>query len=194
MKIAIFASGNGSNFEAIIKNTLLRDKGLSISIMVCDKPEANVIKLAEKYKISVFINQLENYPDRSSYEEAIIKLLKPYDIDYIILAGYMRVVTSTLLSEYPRRIINIHPSYLPAYSGLRAIERAFEANEEETGVTIHYIDEDVDTGPLIQQKKVPIYKNDTLPILEKRVHSVEHELYSEVLAKLLDQYNKGEQL
>lgn len=191
MRVAIFASGNGSNFEAIAKSDELRRAGLEIELLVCDQPNAHVIKRAEKYQIPVFVNQLADYPDRATYEQAIIEKLKPLKIEYILLAGYMRVVTPTLLTAYPNQIINIHPSLLPKFSGLEAIERAFASNAPVTGVTIHYIDEGVDTGPVIKQDKVIRLKNDTEASLEARIHQTEHQMYRQVILDLLNT-NNGE--
>lgn len=190
MRVAIFASGSGSNFEAIAKSDELRNLGLEIELLVCDQPKAHVLKRAEKYQIPVFVNQLADYPDRSTYEQAIIDKLKPLKIEYILLAGYMKVVTPTLLAAYPNRIINIHPSLLPKFSGLEAIERAFKAGDEVTGVTIHYIDEGVDTGPIIKQCKVVRLRNDTEASLEARIHQTEHQMYRQVILDLLNKNNE----
>ncbi|AKP03724.1 phosphoribosylglycinamide formyltransferase [Companilactobacillus pabuli] len=190
MRVAIFASGSGSNFEAIAKSDELRNLGLEIEVLVCDQPKAHVLKRAEKYQIPVFVNQLADYPDRSTYEQAIIDKLKPLKIEYILLAGYMKVVTPTLLAAYPNRIINIHPSLLPKFSGLEAIERAFKAGDEVTGVTIHYIDEGVDTGPIIKQCKVVRLRNDTEASLEARIHQTEHQMYRQVILDLLNKNNE----
>lgn len=189
MKVAIFASGNGSNFEAIAGSDELRNLGLEIELLVCDQPNAHVIKRAEKYHIPVFVNQLSDYANRGEYEQAIIDKLTPLKIEYILLAGYMRVVTPVLLGAYPNHIINIHPSLLPKYSGLEAIERAYAANEPVTGVTIHYIDEGVDTGPIIKQMKVVRLKNDTEASLESRIHQTEHQMYRTVVRDLLIKNN-----
>ena len=189
MKVAIFASGNGSNFEAIAGSDELRNLGLEIELLVCDQPGTHVIKRAEKYHIPVFVNQLSDYANRGEYEQTIIDKLAPLKIEYILLAGYMRVVTPVLLGAYPNRIINIHPSLLPKYSGLEAIERAYAANEPVTGVTIHYIDEGVDTGPIIKQMKVVRLKNDTEASLESRIHQTEHQMYRTVVRDLLIKNN-----
>lgn len=190
MRVAIFASGSGSNFEAIAKSDELRNLGLEIEVLVCDQPKAHVLKRAKKYHIPVFVNQLADYPDRSTYEQAIIDKLKPLKIEYILLAGYMKVVTPTLLAAYPNHIINIHPSLLPKFSGLEAIERAYEAGDEVTGVTIHYIDEGVDTGPIIKQCKVVRLRNDTEASLEARIHQTEHQMYRQVILDLLNKNNE----
>ncbi|WP_119326080.1 phosphoribosylglycinamide formyltransferase [Companilactobacillus musae] len=185
MKVAVFASGNGSNFEAIAKSDELRRAGLEIELLVCDQPNAHVIERAAKYQIPVFINKLSDYSNRGAYEQAIIEKLKPLKLEYILLAGYMRVVTPVLLAAYPGRIINIHPSLLPKFSGLEAIPRAYESGDEVTGVTIHYIDEGVDTGPVIKQCKVVRLENDTEESLESRIHQTEHQMYRQVILDLL---------
>lgn len=185
MKVAIFASGTGTNFEALADNKTLKKAGLDIKLLVCDQPNAKVIAKAEERNVPVFVNKLSNYADRHEYEQVIVDKLAPMDLDYILLAGYMKVITNTLLSKYPGRIINIHPSKLPKYSGLDAIERAFEAHESETAVTIHYIDDGVDTGPIIAQESVPILDDDTLATLEARVHQKEHQMYPAVVLDLL---------
>lgn len=190
MRVAVFASGSGSNFEAIAKSDELKNLGLEIEILVCNQPKAHVLKRAKKYHIPVFVNQLADYPDRSTYEQAIIDKLKPLKIEYILLAGYMKVVTPTLLAAYPNHIINIHPSLLPKFSGLEAIERAYQAGDEVTGVTIHYIDEGVDTGPVIKQCKVVRLRNDTEASLEARIHQTEHQMYRQVILDLLNKNNE----
>lgn len=190
MRVADFASGSGSNFEAIAKSDELKNLGLEIEILVCDQPKAHVLKRAKKYHIPVFVNQLADYPDRSTYEQAIIDKLKPLKIEYILLAGYMKVVTPTLLAAYPNHIINIHPSLLPKFSGLEAIERAYQSGDEVTGVTIHYIDEGVDTGPVIKQCKVVRLGNDTEASLEARIHQTEHQMYRQVILDLLNKNNE----
>ncbi|WP_334328507.1 phosphoribosylglycinamide formyltransferase [Companilactobacillus sp. HBUAS59699] len=185
MKVAIFASGNGTNFDAIANSQELKEAGLKIEILVCDQPNAPVISKAKDLKIPVFVNELKNYPSRKLYEQKIIEKLASYDLDYIFLAGYMKVVTSELLNRYPNKIINIHPSLLPKFSGLDAIQRAFDSSEKETGVTIHYIDEGVDTGPVIRQEKIAILPSDSVDSLEERIHQKEHEMYIKVILDLI---------
>lgn len=116
---------------------------------------------------------------------ALLNLLKKNQIDLVILAGYMRIVGEKLLQAFPKRIINIHPALLPSFPGLHGIKDAFEAGVAETGVTVHYVDSGVDTGPVIAQEKVIIDKNDTLEILEEKIHAVEHGLYPAVIAKII---------
>ncbi|WP_125565128.1 phosphoribosylglycinamide formyltransferase [Companilactobacillus insicii] len=192
MRVAIFASGHGTNFDAIASSQILKDSGLEIEMLVCDQPGAEVISKAQKYNIPVFVNELKKFPDRNTYEKKIIEKLLPLNLEYIFLAGYMRVVTETLLTAYPNKIINIHPSLLPKFSGLDAIQRAFDSGEQKTGVTIHYIDEGVDTGPIICQNEVPIFSNDSVESLEQRIHDKEHEMYIQVILDLIKKESRND--
>lgn len=186
VKVAIFASGTGSNFEFIADNQALKDAGLEIEVLVCDRPKAAVIKKAQRRGIPTFIIQPKDFENRSHYEQVIVNELAKYQIDTILLAGYMRVITSTLLSEYPMEIINIHPALLPRFPGIHGIEDAYKAGVSVTGVTIHYIDEGVDTGPIIAQQSIPILPDETLEQLESKIHDVEHQLYPKVILNLLN--------
>ena len=183
--IAVFASGSGSNFEAIAtaaKNGVIN---ANISLLVCDKPEAKVISRAKRLGVPVLMCSPQDYPSRAHHEKRILSALEETGVEFIALAGYMRIIGDTLLSAYGGKIINIHPSILPEFPGMDAIAKAFNSGATETGVTVHYIDEGVDTGPVIAQRGVKILPGDTLETLEERVHAVEHELYVEVLKKIL---------
>ena len=185
-KIAVFASGTGSNFQAIRRAC---EEGVingQISLLVCDKPEAKVVAKAKSMNIEVFIFLAKEYEDRRAYEKDILAQLKRRGVELLVLAGYMRLVGSTLLEAYSNKIINIHPSLLPAYPGLNSIRRAFEDEVSETGITVHYVDSGMDTGPIIAQRVVKIEEGDTLETLEEKMHQVEHELYVEVLKELCE--------
>lgn len=184
MKVAIFASGSGSNFEAIVQGVQRGDLALEIVLLFCDQPDAYVIERAKKLNIPVKAFSPKEFSDRGTYEVEIIRILASCEVEFIVLAGYMRLIGSGLLGAYPQKIINIHPSLLPAFPGLHGIRDAFEAGVSKTGVTIHYIDEGIDTGPIIAQEEVTILPEDDLATLEKRIHQVEHRLYVEVLKKL----------
>ncbi|MBP1043533.1 phosphoribosylglycinamide formyltransferase [Vagococcus sp. BWB3-3] len=184
MKVAIFASGSGSNFEAIVQGVQRGDLALEIVLLFCDQPDAYVIERAKKLNIPVKAFSPKEFSDRGTYEAEIIRILASCEVEFIVLAGYMRLIGAGLLGAYPQKIINIHPSLLPAFPGLHGIRDAFEAGVSKTGVTIHYIDEGIDTGPIIAQEEVTILPEDDLATLEKRIHQVEHRLYVEVLKKL----------
>ncbi|MGL5798308.1 MAG: formyltransferase family protein, partial [Cetobacterium sp.] len=135
-----------------------------------------------------FVNPKE-YGSKMEFEEKIIEILKKEEIEYIALAGYMRIISPVLLEEYFNKIINIHPAYLPEFPGKDGIGDAFEAGVNKTGVTIHYVDSGVDTGKIIYQERIKIDINSTLEELRKKVHEVEHKIYPMVLTKL---FKKGE--
>jgi len=182
--IAIFASGNGSNFEAIVTAVKTGELNANIALLLCDKPGARVISRAEAHGIPVFAFSPKSYPSKEAYETEIRTLLQERNVDFIILAGYMRLIGHTLLDAYLNRIINIHPSLLPLFPGVNAIEQAYESGVCETGVTVHYVDEGMDTGPIIAQCTVAIEKADTLESLKQRIHQVEHMLYIQTLRDL----------
>ena len=180
--IAIFASGNGSNFEAIANACFDGRLNADVALLICDKPKAFVIQRAKKFDIPVFEFQPKNYASKILYEGEIVRILKEHDIDLICLAGYMRLVSDVLLDEYEGKIINIHPSLLPAFKGLNAIQQAFDYGVKITGVTTHFVDKTMDGGKIIDQVSIPI--DCTLEELETRIHKAEHELYIKTIGTL----------
>jgi len=186
-KIAVFASGNGSNFQAIID--VVKSGGLEteISLLVCDKPGAYAVDRANAARIPCFIFQAKDYTNKEEYEQAILTELTRHGVEFIVLAGYMRLIGTTLLSAYQGRIVNIHPSLLPAFPGKDAIGQAIAAKAKWSGVTIHYVDEGMDTGPIIIQERVRVEENETRDSLQKKIQQIEHKLYPEILQMLLTQ-------
>lgn len=186
MRIAIFASGNGSNFQAIADAVAAGKVDATIAFLFCDKPKAFAIERAKKLNIPVITFTPKRFEDRVAYENEILKHLDEEAVDLVVLAGYMRIVGPTLLTAYANRIVNIHPSLLPSFPGRHGIQDAFEAGVPETGVTVHLVDEGVDTGPIIAQEKVAILPDDTLESLETRIHQVEHRLFPQVIQQLTE--------
>ena len=181
MNLAVFASGRGSNFSAIsraIKNNKIKVK---LRILVCDQPQAPVIKRAQIAGVRVVLVSRQDFSSRLDFEAVIIQRLKNYKIDLIALAGFMRLLSPDFVKRYRNRIMNIHPSLLPAFKGAHAIADAYEAGVDSTGVTVHFIDEKVDHGPVILQRKIKIGDKDTLASLEKRIHLLEHKLYPQAI-------------
>lgn len=181
IRLAIFASGCGSNFSAIV-GAIKKDKiKIKSVILVCDQPKAPVIKRAQKAGVRVILIGRRDFMHRLDFEAAILERLKNYKINLIALAGFMRLLSPVFVKRYRSRIINIHPSLLPAFKGTQAIKDAFGRKVSFTGVTVHFVDGQVDHGPVILQEKVEIKSKDTLDSLEKRIHAVEHKLYPRVI-------------
>ena len=184
-KIAVFASGSGTNFQAIQESIEGGELDAKIELVVTDKPNAYVVKRAEKFGIPVFAFSPKEYGSKATYESAIAERLEEKEVEWIVLAGYMRLVGETLLSKYPNKIVNIHPSLLPAFPGKDAIGQAMEHGVKITGVTVHYVDEGMDTGPIIAQQAVEVVEGDR-EATEERIHQVEHVLYPKTLKKLFE--------
>jgi phosphoribosylglycinamide formyltransferase-1 len=181
VNLAVFASGRGSNFSAIVQAIKQKKIKVKLRILVCDQPQAPVIKRAQLAGVRVVLVRREDFISRRDFEAAIIQRLKNYKIDLIVLAGFMRLLSPEFVQQYRNRIMNIHPSLLPAFKGAQAIKDAFDADRDSTGVTVHFVDEEVDHGPIILQQEIKIKNSDNLASLEKRIHLVEHELYPQAI-------------
>ncbi|WP_240968097.1 phosphoribosylglycinamide formyltransferase [Paenibacillus aquistagni] len=186
-RIAIFASGSGSNFQALADAISQEPEAYQaeVALVVCDKPSAYVIERAKTAGIDTAIFQPKQYENRAAYERDVLARLQAENIDWIVLAGYMRIVTPVLLAAYAGRMLNIHPSLLPAFPGLHAIKQALDYGVRVTGVTVHLVDEGMDTGPILAQRAVVIEDGDTEDTLAERIHAVEHELYPQVVKELI---------
>ncbi|MFC2949501.1 phosphoribosylglycinamide formyltransferase [Virgibacillus sediminis] len=182
VKAAVFASGTGSNFQAIIE---AESMACEIAVLVCDQPGATVIEKAEAYGVPVFSFRAKDFSSKEHYEQEIVSWLKKDGVEWIFLAGYMRICGPTLLRAFKERIVNIHPSLLPDFPGKDAIGQAFKAKADITGVTVHYIDEGIDTGPIIAQQEVPVMPGDSEETLKKRIQAVEHQLYPATINELI---------
>lgn len=189
-KLAVFASGNGSNFQSIIDAIEDGKLNATCEVLICDKSNAKVIDRAEKANIPALVFEMKQFENKVAFERSILAKLREYDVEFIALAGYMRLIGPTLLEAYEHKIVNIHPSLLPAFPGLDAIGQAFQAGVKVTGVTIHYVDSGMDTGPIIAQKAVEISDDETEESLREKIHAVEHELYPQTLAKVLEGVSK----
>ena len=181
INLAVFASGNGSNFSAISAAVKKGMPGVRLKILVCDNPEAFVVKRARKEKVPVVLVRRRDFRKRSDFEAAIIGRLKEYKIGLIALAGFMRMLSPRFVKIYRNRVLNIHPSLLPDFKGAHAIRDAFGKGVPFTGVTVHFADEQMDHGQVILQQKIEIRKTDTLFSLERRIHRLEHKLYPEAI-------------
>lgn len=185
IKIAVFASGSGSNFAAIAEACRNGELNAEIVLMVTNKPEAYVVERAEQAGIRVAAFPATTYETREAYEEAVLKVLQEVEVEWLILAGYMRLVGPTLLEAYPSTIVNIHPSLLPSFPGKDAVEQAVEHGVKVTGVTVHLVDEGMDTGPILAQQAVEVVDGDVEKTAEA-IHRVEHYLYTDTLNRLFN--------
>ncbi|MGG5316041.1 phosphoribosylglycinamide formyltransferase [Enterococcus sp. AZ072] len=190
MRLAVLASGNGSNFEAIIQAVEVGEILAEIVLLFADHHDAYVLKRAKDHNIPYVSFELKEFEDKQTYEAALLELLADHEIELIVLAGYMRIIGKSLLQAYANRIINLHPALLPNFPGLHGIRDAYDAKVSETGVTVHYIDSGVDTGPIIAQEAVKIESSDTLEQLEEKIHQVEHQLYPRVIAEIVKEIQR----
>jgi phosphoribosylglycinamide formyltransferase-1 len=184
-RLAILGSGQGSNFAAIREAIVAGKLAAQIVLVASDLPQAAILSRAAAFGLPTAVLPPSPFRTKLSPEGeiALVKLLRDHDVDWIALAGYMRVVKEPLLGAFPNRIVNIHPSLLPAFKGLRAWEQALAAGVPETGCTVHFVNRDVDAGRIIAQRAVPILPGDTPEILHARIQVAEHELYPEALAQ-----------
>ncbi len=193
MNTAVFASGRGTNFGAIIKATKLGKIKANLSLLVCDNPKAGAIARAKRAGIKVALVKREDFTNKKDFEAKIIEHLEENKIDLIVLAGFMRLLTPEFVGRYTGRILNIHPALLPSFKGTEAIKDAFDYGVKVTGVTVHFVDEKIDHGPVILQKAVEIQEDDTLESLEKKIHKIEHRLYPQALRLYVEGKLKAEE-
>ncbi|WP_430483375.1 phosphoribosylglycinamide formyltransferase [Rossellomorea marisflavi] len=193
-KIAVFASGSGSNFQSIVDEI---DSGMlqaDVRLLVCDRPGARVTERAEAAGIPVFSFRAKEYESKEAFEGEIVRELRASGVEFIVLAGYMRLIGPTLLEAFDGKIVNIHPSILPAFPGKDAIGQAFDGGVKVTGVTIHYVDAGMDTGEIIAQEAVTVEEDETRESLQRKIQAVEHRLYPATLRDLFRKKVMGRSL
>ena len=184
--IAVFASGKGTNFSAIARAIKKGKIKANLSLLVCDNPKAGVIVRAKRMGVKVALVLREDFKSRKDFEAKIIQHLEENKIDLIVLAGFMRLLSSDFVKSYFGRILNIHPALLPSFKGTQGIKDAFDYGVKITGVTVHFVDEKMDHGPIILQEAVKVKEEDTLETLEKKIHKIEHKIYPEAIRLFLE--------
>jgi phosphoribosylglycinamide formyltransferase-1 len=177
MNIAVFCSGNGSNFQAIVESVKRGEIKAKIALMVCDNPDAFALRRAEKESIKTLLVKRKSFNSKEEFENEIIKNLKKEKIDLICLAGFMQLIGTGFLRKYRHKILNIHPALLPSFKGVSGIKDALDYGVKVSGVSVHFVDEEMDHGPIILQKALEIKDEDTQESLGLRIHQIEHELY-----------------
>lgn len=187
MKAAVFASGTGTNFDALVAAQKDGKLKAEIVCLMADQPNAKALEKAKSYDIKAQYFNPKSYANKAAFEKDLIAWLTAQEIELIILSGYMRIVGPTLLEAYPQRIVNLHPALLPNFPGAHAILDAYQAGVSQTGVTVHYIDEGIDTGPLIIQEPVDIDPSWSLEELEQAVHAKEYDLFYRGINQAIEQ-------
>ena len=192
IRIAVFASGRGSKYDAIYEAIQAQRLDAEVVGIICDRKAAPVIETAANHGVPCLQVIPSEYPSKTAYEHEILTFLQEKRVEFIVLAGYMRLIGPTLLQAYPQRIVNIHPSLLPYFKGKDAIDQAIAAQAKITGVTVHYVDEGMDTGEIIAQEGLllnPVWERETI---EHYIHRIEHQLYPETLQKIFRKLGKNE--
>ena len=180
MRLGVLCSGNGTNFENILRSCWEDE----VVLMIHNKEKCGAAKRAEKFGVPHCYISHKN-------EDQIIQLMQAWRVDLIVLAGYMKVISPEFVKAFPNRIINLHPSLLPKYKGLHAIEQALESGDKETGCTVHYVNDELDSGEVILQKKVPIEPDDTLETLIPRIQRQEYAILPEAIKQVKQRRTVG---
>ena len=183
-RLAILLSGRGSNFEAIADNTASGSLEAEIAVVISNRPEARGLLLARERGMNV-VTLPSRGMDRQTYDRALVDELRKFEVDLICLAGYMRMLSAGFVRQFLGRILNIHPSLLPAFPGLDAQRQALEYGVKVSGCTVHFVDEYLDAGPILLQAAVPVLDDDTVESLSARILEQEHRIYSQAIGIVL---------
>ncbi|MFP4165637.1 MAG: phosphoribosylglycinamide formyltransferase [Opitutales bacterium] len=185
--IVILGSGRGSNAEALLKAQSAKKLGSAqVAALVSDREDARILELGQKYDVAAIYLDPERKGAQLSdaAEQAYIERIRSFNPKLIVLAGFMRIIKPSFINAFEGRVINLHPSLLPSFPGLDSVRQAFEYGVKVTGCTVHWVTPDLDAGPIIDQKAVPVEEGDTLELLEKKVHIAEHQLLPDVVARI----------
>lgn len=185
--LGVLASGRGSNFASIQDHIDQGELDARIEVLISDREDARVLERARNRSIPSY-HVPHDVDHRKKFEEKAVQLLREYDVDLVILAGFMEVLSPYFLRQFPDRILNIHPSLLPAFKGLNAQKQALEYGVKYSGCTVHVVTEDVDSGPIIAQSVVPVHSDDTVERLSERILEQEHKLFPRAIQKYADEH------
>ncbi|MEM7793339.1 MAG: phosphoribosylglycinamide formyltransferase [Cyanobacteria bacterium P01_C01_bin.118] len=182
LKLGVLASGSGSNFEAIMGAIKRLELQAQVNVVICNNPGARVLERAAKWSVPTVIHDHREVDTREALDKAIVQTLTEFDVDWVIMAGWMRRVTQHLIDAFAGRILNIHPSLLPSFPGLHAVQQALDAGVTIAGCTVHHVELLVDSGPIVMQAAVPVMADDTETSLQARIQVQEHRLYPAAIA------------
>jgi phosphoribosylglycinamide formyltransferase-1 len=180
-RIAVLASGRGSNFQAVIEAIAARRIPASCVALITDNPKAYAIERAQKAGVPVIVLEYASFPSREAYEQALLAAMQQQNADLFVLAGYMRILCTAIVQAFPGKIVNIHPALLPSFTGLHAQRQAVAYGVKVAGCTVHFVDDNLDCGPIILQKCVPVLKDDDEDLLAERILVEEHKCYPEAI-------------
>ncbi len=184
--LGVLISGRGSNLQAILNAIAEGSLDARVGVVVSNKAEAQGLERAAKAGVQAVVLPHKDYDSREAFDEAVLARLKEYDVDVVCLAGFMRLLSPVLVRAFPGRILNIHPSLLPAFVGLHAQRQALEYGVKVSGCTVHVVDEELDHGPILLQAPVPVEEGDTEESLSARILEQEHKLYPQAIQMVLD--------
>jgi phosphoribosylglycinamide formyltransferase 1 len=190
IKIGVLASGAGSNFEAIAQAIAQHQLAAHIEVLVYNNPQAKAAVRSQQYNIPTQLLNHRDYPSREALDRAIVEVLQAYRVELVVMAGWMRVVTPVLLEAFPNRVLNIHPSLLPSFKGMRAVEQAIAAGVKITGCTAHWVVPEVDSGEILVQAAVPVLGGDTTDTLHARIQAQEHQVIVAAIAHAADRIDR----
>ena len=182
MKFAVFASGNGTNLQAMIDAVKAGEIKAELVVVFSDNKKAYALERAKAAGIKSFALSRKEYATPQSFERDIVIQLKEEGVDFIVLAGYMKILSSFFIKTFPQKIINVHPSLLPSFKGMEGIKDAFTYGAKATGVTVHFVDEKMDHGAIIIQESCKIGEDDTIETLTEKIHKIEHRVYPKAVA------------
>ena len=182
LKLGVLASGNGSNFDAIMTAIERSELRAAANVVICNNPDAKVLERAAQRSIPTALLNHREFESRELLDRAIVATLKQYDVDWVIMAGWMRRVTQHLIDAFSGRLLNIHPSLLPSFPGLHAVQQTLDAGVKLAGCTVHHVELAVDSGPIVMQAAVPILPTDTEASLQARIQGQEHRIYPAAIA------------
>ena len=188
LRIGVLASGRGSNLQAIIDAIESGKLDARLAVVVSDRADAQALERAQKHGTDAVFMDPKKYPSREAFDQAVLGVLSEHRAELACLAGYMRVLSSTFVRALPGQIMNIHPALLPSFPGLHAQRQALKHGVKVSGATVHFVDEGVDTGPVLAQEIIPIHPTDTLAMLEARMHAAEHRVLVGTLRRLVIGY------
>lgn len=182
LKLGIMASGSGSNFEAVAEAIAQRELNAQIAVLIYNNPEAKVAERARRWQVPERLLNHHDYQSREELDQDIVQILQHFEVEWVVMAGWMRRVTAVLIDAFADRILNIHPSLLPSFRGMRGVEQALEYGVKIAGCTVHLVRLEVDSGPIIQQAAVPVFPDDTAETLHARIQQQEHKILPQAIA------------